>query len=77
MSKKQPVKIKLKDEINVNPGDVFLSKIVKSGNGAVAKAYKRHIGKDCIIIVEEPYVDNQMDKLDNKKKKKFANWIMD
>lgn len=52
MSKKQPIKINLKDEIVVSPEDYFESKIVKSGNGAVAQAYKRYIGKDCLIIVK-------------------------
>lgn len=45
--------LKLKDiEIDA----VFDSKIVNSGTGAVARAYKRYAGQDCIIIVKKDIV---------------------
>lgn len=64
MSRKQPNRIQIKQKsIEVNPGMIFESKIVKSGNGAVAKAYKRFIGKNCLIIIKEDNMDGVTDKV--------------
>jgi len=34
---------------------VFESEVVKSGNGAVVKALKKHIGKDVIVLIKKEY----------------------
>lgn len=52
MSKK-PVVIEINDTIQVKPEQVFESEVVKSGNGAVIKAFKRHIGKKAIVIIKD------------------------
>lgn len=52
MSSKKPITINIKKVISVDPMDIFESEIVKSGNGAVAKAFKKDIGKKCIIIIK-------------------------
>jgi len=52
MSSKKPIKIKINKIITIKPEEIFESEIVKNGNGAVAKAYKKHIGKKCLIIVK-------------------------
>lgn len=68
MSKKQPITIHLKEDITVLPGDAFRSKVVKSGSGAVINAYKKHIGKKAVVIIEEDgslngYSKEDLDKM--------------
>ena len=53
MSKAKPLLIHLKDDITISSDVIYRSKIVKFGNGAMAQAYKKHIGRDCLIIIEE------------------------
>ncbi len=55
MSRKKPIQIKLLKEID--PLAIFESKVVKSGNGAVVKAFKRYLGKEVIIIVKKDLSD--------------------
>jgi putative transposon-encoded protein len=55
MSHKKPIKIEVKDTLYVKPDEVFESTVVKSGNGAVIKAFKKHIGCDCIVIIKRPH----------------------
>ena len=43
-------KIKIPDEKYIA---MFESKIVKSGNGGVAKAYKKYINHDAVILIKE------------------------
>ncbi len=50
MSRKQPLNIKIEDNLKVKPNGVFYSKVVPSGNGAVINFYKRFIGEEVIII---------------------------
>jgi len=61
MSRKKPIKIKLKDTYQVLPECAYKSKVVKSGNGAVIKSFKRFIGRKATVIVEE--VDNVPDDI--------------
>ena len=51
MSKKEPVEIKVRKTYTVEPEQVFESEVVSSGNGAVIKAFKRFIGKKCIVLI--------------------------
>lgn len=52
-SVKKPIVIEIKHKIQVIPEQVFESEVVKSGNGAVIKAFKRHIGKKAVVIIKE------------------------
>jgi len=52
MSKQKPLTIEIEETIKVNPAEIYRAKVVKSGNGAVVKSFKRFIGKKVIIIVE-------------------------
>ena len=46
--------MKNKSEIIIKePFAVFDTEIVKSGNGAVAKAYKKYIGRKATIIIHK------------------------
>jgi len=47
------IEIKLEDNIKVNPKNIFESEVVKSGNGAVIKAFKKFIGKKVVVIVRD------------------------
>ncbi len=53
------IKWKMSKDIKIKIGNekefeaMFRSKIVSSGNGGVAKALKKYIGKDVIILVEK------------------------
>ena len=48
---KENITIKIKD-IEVKPEDIFLKKVIKSGNGAVINFFKKHINKDVYIILK-------------------------
>jgi len=41
MSKQNPITIEIEEIINVEPKDIYKAIVVKSGNGAVVKAFKR------------------------------------
>lgn len=53
MSRKQPIKIEVKETLVVKPSEVFESEVTKSGNGAVIKAFKKHIGKKALVIIKD------------------------
>ena len=54
MSRKKPISIIIKDSyIEVKPEGIYRSEVVKSGNGAVIKFFKRFIKKKVIVIVED------------------------
>jgi len=57
MSHKNPIKVKLKKEYIVYPEDAYEGKVIKSGNGAVIKSFKRFIGKDALVIIEDKMKD--------------------
>ena len=57
MSHKNPIKVKLKKEYIVDPENAYKGKVIKSGNGAVIKSFKRFIGKDALIIIEDKMND--------------------
>tara|TARA_R100000750_G_scaffold45038_1_gene30222 strand:- start:161 stop:439 length:279 start_codon:yes stop_codon:yes gene_type:complete len=52
MSRKKPVKIVINKVIEVEPDGIYYSEVVKSGNGAVIKFYKRFLNKKVIVIVK-------------------------
>lgn len=37
---------------SVEPKEAYRSKVIKSGNGAVIKSYKKYIGKNATVIIE-------------------------
>ena len=53
VSRKQPITIIINDTIEVKPEGIYKSEVVKSGNGAVIKFFKRFIKKKVIILVED------------------------
>ena len=62
MSKQNPIQIEIEEKLNVLPEDIYRATVVKSGNGAVIKSFKRFLGKEVIVIVA--------DKIKPKKKTK-------
>lgn len=62
MSRKKPIEINIERNIRVNPSGVFHSEVVRSGNGAVIKSYKRFIGKKVIVIVDEHIIKGKRNK---------------
>ena len=62
MSKQKPITIEIEEKLNIMPKDVYKAKVVKSGNGAVIKSFKRFLGKEVIVIIA--------DKVKMKKKTK-------
>jgi putative transposon-encoded protein len=53
MSKTKPITITINDKIEVKPDGIYRSEVVKSGNGAVIKFFKRFIKKKVIVLVED------------------------
>lgn len=51
MSRKKPIKLDISKDID--PLAIFESVVVKSGNGAVIKAFKRYLGKEVIVIIKK------------------------
>ena len=62
MSKQEPITIEIEEKLNVMPKDIYRAEVVKSGNGAIVKSFKRFLGQEVIVIVA--------DKIKNKKKTK-------
>jgi len=56
MSRKKPVRIKLRENYEVNPEFAYRGDVVKSGSGAVVKSFKKFIGKKATVIIEEDKV---------------------
>lgn len=50
MSRKEPIEIEFKNK-KIVPELIYEANVVKSGNGAVIKSYKRFIGKAATIII--------------------------
>lgn len=51
IDRKKPIMINVKGSIDVKPGGVYLSRVVRSGNGAVVKFFKRFLGQEVLVIV--------------------------
>jgi hypothetical protein len=51
MSKKKPITIKINKTLIVDPDDIYISKVISSGNGAVINSYKKYINKEVIVIM--------------------------
>jgi len=49
--KNKKIKIKVEEYLEVAPEEVYLSKVVKSGTGAVINSYKKYIGKEVVVIM--------------------------
>ena len=60
MSRKKPVTVKIEGEIYIETEGAYHSEVVPSGNGAVIKFFKRYIGAEVIVLLE--------DKIKNKEK---------
>ena len=57
MSKKQPVRVRVRSEYIVEPQEVYTSKVTKSGSGAAIKSFKRFIGREALIIMTKEKQD--------------------
>jgi len=51
MSKQNPITIEIEERLNILPEDIYKATVVKSGNGAVIKSFKKFLGKEVIVIV--------------------------
>lgn len=68
MSRIKPVRIKIKEEMTLRPDEIYSAKVVKSGNGAVIKSYKKFIGRTATIIIDDdepPYNSDMEDSSGN------------
>ena len=76
MSRKQPININIKGSIEIEPGGIYLSEVVPSGNGAVIKFFKRFEGKDVIVLVVDKMKKqkNKKEKLTKKDLRDLADW---
>ena len=52
MSRKKPIEIEVNGNMTVKPGGVYPGKVVKIGNGAMIRSYKKFIGEKVIVIIE-------------------------
>jgi len=53
MSKIEPITIEIEEKLNVRPRDIYNATVVKSGNGAVIKSFKKFLGKEVIVIIAD------------------------
>lgn len=53
MSKIKPITIEIEEKLNVRPRDIYNATVVKSGNGAVIKSFKKFLGKEVIVIIAD------------------------
>ena len=53
MSKQTPISIEIEEKLNVLPEEIYKAAVVKSGNGAVIKSFKKFLGKEVIVIVAD------------------------
>ena len=66
--KDQKIKIKIEEHLDLVPADIYLSKVVKSGTGAVINSYKKYIGKEVVVIMANK-IKKQI-KMEEKKDEK-------
>ena len=60
---------KIEEYLDVTPSEIYLSKVVPSGTGAVINSYKKHIGKEVVVILSDK-IKKQIEresKVDEKK----------
>jgi len=62
MSKQNPITIEIEEKLNILPEEIYKAKVVKSGNGAVIKSFKRFLGKDVVVIVASKIKPKQKSK---------------
>lgn len=72
MSKKEPIIVKIRGNIEVEPDSVYSAEVIKSGNGAVIKSFKRYLGKQVIVIVGGIKMEDK-----EKKKKRKDGWTQE
>lgn len=65
MSRIKPVRIRVKDEITLHPSEIYAAKVIKSGNGAVIKSYKKFIGRTATIIIDDDSLEYDSDMEDS------------
>jgi putative transposon-encoded protein len=65
MSRIKPVRIKVGKELLLHPEEIYSAKVVKSGNGAVIKSYKKFIGRTATIIIDDNDEDYNSDMEDS------------
>jgi putative transposon-encoded protein len=53
MSRIKPITIEIEEKLNVMPRDIYNATVVKSGNGAVIKSFKKFLGKEVIVIIAD------------------------
>ena len=53
MSRIKPITIEIEEKLNVRPSDIYNATVVKSGNGAVIKSFKKFLGKEVIVIIAD------------------------
>ncbi len=53
MSKQKVITIEIEEKLNVRPMDIYNATVVKSGNGAVIKSFKKFLGKKVIVIIAD------------------------
>tara|TARA_Y100000296_G_C5167258_1_gene255369 strand:- start:1654 stop:1878 length:225 start_codon:yes stop_codon:yes gene_type:complete len=54
MSREKPIEVKIGKSIKVFPEMIYKAKVIKSGNGASIKSYKKYLGMEAIVIVKTP-----------------------
>ena len=77
MSKKEPIKIEIEKTLNVLPEDVYTAKVVKAGNGANIRSFKRYLGKEVIIIVAKEKVKEIKKQKSKEEQERINEKIMD
>jgi len=63
MNRKRPITIEIGETIEVFPDGVFEGKVVKYGNGAMIKSYKKFIGEEAVVIIKDKMKNKSNNKL--------------
>ena len=59
---REPIKIEIGKNLEVEPEEIYQSNVVKSGNGAVIKSFKRFLGKKAVVIIANKIIKTNRDK---------------
>ncbi len=66
MSKQKPITIEIEERLNILPEDIYKAAVVKSGNGAVIKSFKKFLGKEVVVIVASKIKQKKKTKEEEK-----------
>lgn len=66
MSKQKPITIEIEERLNILPEDIYKAVVVKSGNGAVIKSFKKFLGKEVVVIVASKIKQKKKTKEEEK-----------